>query len=180
MDENFSPNKRISAKFAKWSNDTEIILQTGFERSFRDNVPLGFFKFTSKKLNIRGGRELFTKKIAFPQYMNINNLKRYIRYLEEKKSDTQKYEAQLYYKYAFPLSSLVMVLIAIPFSFLMGKKGTLFGIGVAIGISMFFWFTFAVFSALGSAAILSPFISAFAPLFIFAIISAYLFMNVKT
>ena len=53
-------------------------------------------------------------------------------------------------------------------------------IGVAIGISMFFWFTFAVFSALGSAAILSPFISAFAPLFIFAIISGYLFMNVKT
>ncbi|NIM16485.1 MAG: LptF/LptG family permease [Candidatus Aminicenantes bacterium] len=180
MDENFSPNKRISAKFAKWSNDTEIILRTGFERSFRNNVPVGFFKFTSKKMNIQGGRELFTKRIAFPQYMNIKTLKRYIRYLEEKKSDTQKYEAQLYYKYAFPLSSLVMVLIAIPFSFLMGKKGTLFGIGVAIGISMFFWFTFAVFSALGSAAILSPFISAFAPLFIFAIISGYLFMNVKT
>jgi LPS export ABC transporter permease LptF/LPS export ABC transporter permease LptG len=180
MDENFSPHKRISAASAKWLNKTEIILSRGFERNFRDNVPVGFFEFTGKKLEIRGGRELFTKKIAFPQYMNIKTLKRYIRYLEEKKSETQKYEAQLYYKYAFPLSSLVMVLIAIPFSFLMGKKGTLFGIGAAIGISMFFWFTFAVFSALGSAAILSPFISAFAPLFIFAIISAYLFMNVKT
>jgi lipopolysaccharide export system permease protein len=123
---------------------------------------------------------LFTEKIDFPEFMNIKTLKAYIKYLKEKKSNTQKYEAKLYYKYAYPFSSLVMVLIAIPFSFLMGNRGTFFGIGIAIGISMVFWFAFAMFSALGSAAILSPFISAFAPIFIFTAASIYLFMNIKT
>ena len=103
-----------------------------------------------------------------------------LRYLEEKKSNTQAYEARLYYKYAYPLASLVMVLIAVPFSFLMGNRGTLFGIGAAIGISMAFWFAFAMFSALGTAALLPPFISAFAPVFIFTAASVYLFINIKT
>jgi lipopolysaccharide export LptBFGC system permease protein LptF len=71
-------------------------------------------------------------------------------------------------------------LIAIPFSFIMGSRGTLFGIGMAVAISMIFWFVFAVFSALGTAGILSPFISAFGPLFLFTAVSIYLFINIKT
>lgn len=181
MGEHLIPTKRISAKFAKWSdNDEEIILERGFERNIRDDNPVGYEKFKQKRMKVPGGKSIFTKKVSFPRYMNIKNMNRYIAYLKEKKSDTQKFEAKLYYNYAFPLSSLMMVLIAIPFSFLMGNRGTLFGIGVAIGISMVFWFAFAVFSALGGAGILSPFISAFAPIFLFGAASIYLFMNVKT
>jgi lipopolysaccharide export system permease protein len=180
LDENFSLTRRISAKFAKWLNDKELILENGFERNIRNNQPVGFNKFAVKKMKIERGKEMFTEKIALPQYMNIKTMRQYIEYLKEKKSNTQKYEAKLYYKYAYPLASLVMVLIAVPFSFLMGNRGTFFGIGIAIAISVVFWFSFAMFSALGSAAILSPFISAFAPIFIFTALSIYLFMNVKT
>jgi LPS export ABC transporter permease LptG/LPS export ABC transporter permease LptF len=180
MNDDFSLEKRVSSRSAKWLNEKELILENGFERNFRDNRPVDFNKFTVKNLKIEKGKALFTQKIDFPEFMNIKTLKKYIEYLKEKKSNTQKYEAKLYYKYAYPLSSLVMVLIAIPFSFLMGNRGTFFGIGIAIGISMAFWFAFAMFSALGSAAILSPFISAFAPIFIFTTVSIYLFMNIKT
>jgi len=180
MNDDFSMEKRVSSQSAKWLNEKELILEKGFERNFKDNRPVDFDKFTTKNIIIEKGKALFTQKIDFPEFMNIKTLKQYIRYLKEKKSNTQKYEAKLYYKFAYPLSSLVMVLIAIPFSFLMGNRGTFFGIGIAIGISMVFWFAFAMFSALGSAAILSPFISAFAPIFIFTAVSIYLFMNIKT
>ena len=180
MNDDFSMEKRLSSNSARWLNDTELILEDGFERDFKDNRPVDFYKFKTKYIKIEKGKALFTEKIDFPEFMNIKTLKTYIKYLKEKKSNTQKYEAKLYYKYAYPLSSLVMVLIAIPFSFLMGNRGTFFGIGIAIGISMVFWFAFAMFSALGSAAILSPFISAFAPIFIFTAVSIYLFMNIKT
>ena len=180
LDEHFGLRKRISCESAKWLDDHDLSLRKGFERNYRDNRPVGFNKFAVKKMKIEKGKDLFTQKIAFPQNMNIKNLKRYILYLKEKRSNTEKYEAKLYYKYAYPLSSLVMVLIAVPFSFLMGNRGTFFGIGIAIAISMAFWFAFAVFSALGSAALLSPFISSFAPIFIFTAISIYLFMNIKT
>jgi LPS export ABC transporter permease LptF/LPS export ABC transporter permease LptG len=180
MDDQFSMVKRLSAQSARWLSGTELVLERGFERNFRGDRPVGFNTFKFKKMKIREGMELFTEKVAFPQFMNIKTLKRYINYLEEKRSNTQKYRAQLYYKYAYPLSSLIMVLIAVPFSFLMGNRGTFFGIGIAIVVSMVFWFCFAVFSALGSAALLSPFISAFGPIFIFTALSVYLFMNIKT
>jgi LPS export ABC transporter permease LptF/LPS export ABC transporter permease LptG len=180
MNRDFSVKRRVHAKTARWTSPQDLVLQRGFERDFANNTPSSFRKFRAKQFHLEEGQELFTRRIAFPEFMNIKTLKSYIRYLQEKKSDTRKYEAKLQYKYAFPLSSLIMVLIAIPFSFIMGNKGTLFGIGIAIGISMVFWFVFAVFSALGTAAILTPFISAFAPLLIFTIISFYLFMNVKT
>jgi LPS export ABC transporter permease LptF/LPS export ABC transporter permease LptG len=180
LDGNFEMRKRISARYAKWENNNDITLLDGYERNFLESSPVSFSPFDRKPMTIEEGRELFTKKIAFPEFMNIKTLKRYITYLKEKKSETIRYEAQFYHKYAFPLASLMMVLIAIPFSFIMGKRGTLFGIGVAILISMIFWFAFAVFSAFGSAGLLSPFISAFAPIFLFFVISVYLFMNVKT
>ncbi len=176
----FTMKKRLHASYARWISPQELVLEEGYERDFHDNVPRNFKTFAIKKIKIDEGPDLFTKKIAFPEYMNINTLKSYISYLEEKKSDTSRYEAKLYNKYAFPLSSLIMVLIAIPFSFMMGNRGTLYGIGIAIGISMIFWFSFAVFSALGTAGIMSPFLSAFAPIFLFIAISFNLFMNLKT
>ncbi|MCK4765815.1 MAG: LptF/LptG family permease [Candidatus Aminicenantes bacterium] len=180
MDEQFNINKRISARFARWSGEKELILEKGFEREFENNHPKSFESFTRRKMHIEEGRDIFTQRVAFSQYMNIKELREYINYLKKSKSETARYEAKLYYKYAFPFSSLIMVIIAIPFSFLMGSRGALFGIGMAVGISMVFWFFFAIFSALGAASILTPFISAFAPLFIFTAFSIYLFINIKT
>ena len=180
MDENFNTTRRISTQYAKWIDNKSLILKNGYERTFKDNIPLNFKKFKSKKITIEQGKSLFTKKIAFSQFMNIKKLKKYINYLGKNKSDTKRYEARLFYKYSFPFSSLIMVLIAIPFSFLMGKKGALYGIGIAVGLSMIFWSAIGIFSALGSTGSLSPFISAFAPIFIFLAFSTYLFINVKT
>ncbi|MGE5343030.1 MAG: LPS export ABC transporter permease LptF [Candidatus Omnitrophota bacterium] len=179
-DEHLAMKRRVFSKSARWENSHTLLLRDGFERDYQNSIPAHFAKFTDRRIAIEGSKDIFTNKVAFPKFMNIRTLKQYITYLAGKKSDTQKYEAQLFYKYAFPLSSLIMVLIAIPFSFLMGNKGTLFGIGIAVVISIVFWFTFAVSSALGSSGILSPFISAFAPIFIFTAVSIYLFIHIKT
>lgn len=180
LDENFNIKRRISTQYAKWIDKKNLILRNGFERKFKDSIPIGLKKFKSKRITIEQGKDTFTKKIAFSQFMNIKKLKKYINYLKKNKSNTRRYEARLFYKYSFPLSSLIMVLIAIPFSFLMGKKGALYGIGIAVGLSMVFWSSIGIFSALGSTGSLSPFISAFAPIFIFLAFSTYLFINVKT
>ena len=112
--------------------------------------------------------------------MNSRELKEYIRFLEKKRSDPLRYQAQLYNNYAFPFSSLVMVFIAIPFSFLMGNRGALFGIGIAVGISMVYWGALGIFSSVGATGVLSPLLSAFAPLVLFSLISVFLFFKIKT
>ena len=73
-----------------------------------------------------------------------------------------------------------MVLIAIPFSFLMGNRGALFGIGIAVGISMIYWGVLGIASSVGATGVFSPLLSAFFPLVLFTAISAVLFLKIRT
>jgi lipopolysaccharide export system permease protein len=180
FDENFNVSRRIVADTAAWSGSDTLILRDGFERTYLEKNPLEFIEFEEKQIHVEGGRSIFTKRISYSEFMNISELQNYINYLEKNKSDPTKFRAKLWYKVAFPFSSLIMVFIAIPFSFLMGNKGTLYGIGIAVGISMIFWGAIGIFSALGSSGILPPFLSAFAPLLLFGGISFYFFINIKT
>ncbi len=180
FNEQFEISKRIVAKTAAWSGPNQLILRDGFERTFKQNTPYDFKEFDQKQIYVKEGRSIFTKKISYSEFMNIAELNNYIQYLEKNKSDPTKFRAKLYYKVAFPFASLIMVFIAIPFSFLMGNKGTLYGIGIAVGVSMIFWGAIGIFSALGSSGILPPFLSAFAPLFLFGAVSFFLFINIKT
>ncbi|MCP4219021.1 MAG: LPS export ABC transporter permease LptF [bacterium] len=180
LNKDFSIKRRVSAKYARWINKRELLLEQGFEREFKNHSPVDYKVFASKQVVIEKGKDIFTRKIKNIHFMNIEDLKNYIAYLKNSRSDYRKYKSQLYHKYSFPLSSLVMVFIAIPFSFWMGNKGTLYGIGLAVVISMIFWGAFSIFSALGSALLLPPLLAAFAPLFIFSALSVYLFLHVKT
>lgn len=180
MDENFRIKRRISATEAFWRGQNIISLKNGFEKFFEGDQPEPTKIFLQQNMLIPEGRDFFKKKVFFSEFMNIKELNKYIQYLRDNNSNSQKYEAELYQKYAFPFSSLVMVLIAIPFSFIMGNRGTLYGIGIAVAISMLFWGAIGIFNSLGSTAILSPFISAFAPVFLFMAVSIYLFLHVKT
>jgi len=180
-DGSYKLEKTISSKTGVWTGKTELSIDKAYIKFFSKNSS------TIKKpvlkpltINIAEGKDFFKKKIISSNYMNISDIKKYITYLKKSNSDTVRYEAKLYYKYAFPISSFIMVLLAIPFAFSMGNKGAVHGIGFAVGFSMIYWSAFGIFSALGSAAILSPFISAFAPILIFATISLYAFFNLKT
>ncbi len=71
-----------------------------------------------------------------------------------------KLRAALAQKSALPFVSLVMALIAVPFGFRMGRKGTLVGIGLSVVIAMAFWGTYALFRSLGGAGVLPPLLGA--------------------
>ena len=180
LDQDFSILRRISARTARWQGENELLLDDGFERNFQGNFPKSYAVFAERKLKISENQKFFTQSIKFSSTMNSKELKRYIEFLKKSRSDPLRYQAQLYYNYAFPFSSLVMVFIAIPFSFLMGNRGALFGIGIAVGISMIYWGTLGIFSSMGATAVLSPLFSAFAPLVLFSAISFVLFLYIKT
>ncbi len=180
LDADFRMLERVFARKAAWTGTNQLRLEDGFRRRFQDGSPSTFSAFTKTELPVPEGRDFFFQKVAYTRHMNIRELKNYIRYLKDNRSDTQRFVAELFQKYAFPLSSLIMVLIAIPFSFMMGSKGTLYGIGIAVGISMIFWGITGMFNSLGTAALLSPALSAFAPLILFAALTVGMFLQVRT
>lgn len=83
-------------------------------------------------------------------------------------------------KLAFPFVTLVMTLLAVPFGVTMGKRGTLYGIGLAIALALSYWVTFHVFLAIGRAGLLSPVLAAWTPNIIAAACAGYLLLTART
>ena len=89
----------------------------------------------------------------------------------------QELSVDLYKKVAVPFISLVMVVLGLPFAFRSGKKGSLYGIGLSIGLVVVYYATFAVMSALGEIGFLPPFLAAWAPNILFAGAGTYIMLT---
>ena len=112
--------------------------------------------------------------------MTYLELEEYIQYLHQGGFEVDHLRTDLHKKMAFPLVSLIMVILGIPFSFSMGRKGALYGIAAGVLIGIFYWGTFGVFGTLGANGLLSPLLAAWAPNILFAAVGTLLLSTVRT
>jgi len=87
---------------------------------------------------------------------------------------------KLYTKTSWPVLSLVMAMIALPFAFRIGKRGALYGVGLALILGIVYWITFALFTKFGEVGNLPPVLSAWSANILFAIAATYMFLHVET
>ena len=83
-------------------------------------------------------------------------------------------------KLSFPLVTLILTLIAVPFAVSTGRHGTLYGVGIGILIAISYWVVISVFAAFGSAGLLAPVLAAWAPNILFGGSAIYLLLTVRT
>ncbi len=112
--------------------------------------------------------------------MGFGELRGYIASLESRGFDVAKLRVQLHRKLAFPMVGLVMTLLAVPFSFIVARRGALYGIGIAIVIAIVYWAVLATFEALGNNALLHPALAAWAPNLMFGAAGLYLILTLET
>ncbi len=89
-------------------------------------------------------------------------------------------EVALQDRVAFPFASLVMALVALPFAFRLERKGALYGLGLAIVLGICFLAVFAFFRTLGQVGTFPAAIASWSPNLLFALLSASLFLGVKS
>ena len=77
-------------------------------------------------------------------------------------------KVQLHRKIAFPAIALVMTLIGIPFSFVVGRRGALYGIGISLLIAIVYWTAMTTFEGFGNHGQLPPVLGAWAANILFA------------
>jgi LPS export ABC transporter permease LptG len=121
---------------------------------------------------------LSTERLA--EEMSFFALWSHIRKMENSGYDTTRLSVSLYEKLAFPAAPLVMVLIGLPFAFRAGRRGSLYGLGIALGLVIVYWSLFAVSSALGEQSLLPPFLAAWSPNLMFALAGGYLFLSTRS
>lgn len=171
--------KRIFAEKG-YLEERNLIFSEAWTREFVGSRVTRFEKQENMMLPQLEDRNYFLKKWEEPDQMSYRELQAYIGQIEDKGFETLKFKVDLNFKLTFPLASFVMVLIGIPFAFTMGKRGTLVGIGLCVGIAIVYWGAIAIFRSLGYVNYLSPFLAAWGPSLIFGAVGLYLISTLKT
>ncbi|MEW5888593.1 MAG: LPS export ABC transporter permease LptG [Pseudomonadota bacterium] len=108
-----------------------------------------------------------------PERMSVVNLYLYIRHLSENNLKTQRYQIAAWKKIIYPLASLVMMALALPFAYLQDRMGAVsvkVFAGIMLGIT--FHTLNGLFSNLGIINSWPPFFSAITPSLLFLLAAA--------
>jgi lipopolysaccharide export system permease protein len=93
--------------------------------------------------------------------MNFSEMWDYVKRLKSSGYNAVLYEVELHNKIAFPFSSLLMVLISVPFSIHRVRSGGAGkGFAIAIAIAFFYWLLMSVGSSLGRSGAIPPSLAA--------------------
>ncbi|HEX4439182.1 MAG TPA: LPS export ABC transporter permease LptG [Thermoanaerobaculia bacterium] len=169
--------RRTSARVAEWKGDGWLLRQ-GWDRRF-DGPEGAFKKFLEEPVAgdppraLSGGRRR-------PEEMRFRELQRLARRLRASGYPTAALDTALQSKLAQPAMLPVMALLATPFAFRIGRKGTLAGVGVGLALGIVALVAAAFMSKLGVVGALPPTLAAWAPDVLFGLAAAYFLLRMRT
>jgi LPS export ABC transporter permease LptG/LPS export ABC transporter permease LptF len=178
----FQLKKRIYAERAHWEESLgRWVCTQGWERDMRGPAIDNYRTFdVSTFAGVSEPPTYFKKEVKQSSEMNYEELRRYIRDLQQSGFDVVRLRVQLAKKFAFPVIALVMALLAVPFSLQAGRRGTVAGVALALGIAVVYWTVSGLFEAMGNISQLPPFLAAWSPDLIFALLGGYMILKVPT
>ncbi len=176
----FSISRRLYAERAEYAGEAWVF-EDGWVRSFEQRQVLEYRRFSEPVIDdYPETPAYFESELKLPEGMNYRELASYITEVEGSGQRAPQLEVALHKKIAFPVVCFVMALVALPFSFQLGRRGALYGVGVGVILGMVFFGVFAFFSTLGEAGALPPLAAVWAPNVAFALCSVYFFLGIKT
>jgi LPS export ABC transporter permease LptG/LPS export ABC transporter permease LptF len=178
----FALTRRISASRAVWDADAGTWrFENGWVLDVQDGQPKEYRDFLKTSFSeIHEPPDYFQKEALESQEMNFGQLDHYIRDLRQSGFDTMRLRVQLWDKLSYPLIAVVMAVLAIPFALSMGRRGSLTGVAVAIGLALAFWVVRGLFEAMGSVGYLPAAMAAWSADVLFALAGGYLLLRTPT
>lgn len=179
---NFTITRRIHADSAHWADNLgRWIYERGWERSLNVSAILNYRPFEVATFpEFPETPSYFKKEVKQYTEMNYEELRRYIHDLQQSGFDVVRLRVQLNQKISYPLITLIMAVLAIPFSLSTAKRGAITGVAVAVGIAVFYTVVSRLFEAMGDLSQLPPAIAAWSPDIIFTLVGGYLILKVPT
>lgn len=126
------------------------------------------------------GRSLTRNKTEYSHVLTLAEISERITDLTERGYDVTSLRVAWHGKFAESVRPFVMVLLGLPFAFRAGRKGSLYGIGIALVLAIVYTAVFSGFNALGLESALEPVLAVWAPNVLFGLFGAYLLLYVPT
>ena len=178
----FALSRRIFATSAHWDHQQgRWVFDEGWQRTFAGETTTSYNTFSVAGFpEIREQPAYFKKEERPSQEMSYDELTRYIHDLQQSGFDTTRLRVQLNRKLAYPLTTLVMALVAVPFALSTGKRGNLAGLGTALGVAIAYYIVASIFENLGDVNSLPAILAAWSPDLLFALLGSYLLLRTPT
>ncbi len=178
----FSIVRRIHADRAHWAENLKRwVYEQGWDRSLNVSAIANYRPFDVATFpELPETPSYFKKEVKQYTEMNYEELRRYIRDLQQSGFDVVRLRVQLHKKLSYPLITLIMAVLAVPFSLSSGKRGAITGIAVAVGVAVFYFVVSNWFEAMGDVSQLPPALAAWSPDLIFILVGGYLILKVPT
>lgn len=87
---------------------------------------------------------------------------------------------ELAQRLAFPFVALIMTVIGVPFGVTTGRRGALYGVGLALVLGAGYWMVDTFFVAIGHAGLMPPVLAAWAANALFMVLAIYSMLTVRT
>jgi LPS export ABC transporter permease LptF/LPS export ABC transporter permease LptG len=178
----FTITRRIHAERAHWADNlNRWVYEQGWDRSFHVSAMENYRQFDVATFpEFPEAPAYFKKEVKQYSEMNYEELRRYIRDLQQSGFDVVRLRVQLHKKLSYPLITLIMAILAIPFSLSTAKRGAITGVATAVVIAIVYTVVSRLFEAMGDASELPPALAAWSPDLIFALVGGYLVLKVPT
>jgi LPS export ABC transporter permease LptG/LPS export ABC transporter permease LptF len=178
----FALARRLFATSAHWEPNLHTwVFENGWQREFAGDEVKSYSTFQVATLDqVHEPPQYFKKETRQSSEMSFAELSRYITGLRQSGFDTMRLRVQLNHKLAYPLITLVMAMLAVPFALSMGRSGSLAGIAVAIGVAIVYWVVAGTFEAMGDVNMLPALLAAWSPDLLFGLAGTYLLLRTPT
>ncbi|MGA7919549.1 MAG: LPS export ABC transporter permease LptF [Candidatus Acidiferrales bacterium] len=178
----FQIRRRVFATRATWEKtENTWVLTGGWIRDFDGAKVTRFTPFKVESLpEISEPPSYFRREVRQSYQMNWRQLGEYIISLRHAGFDTSRLSVQWQKKFAFPFIAAIIVFLGAPFAFLVGTRGAVGGLALAVGVAIVYWAAAALFEAMGSVGQLPPLLAGWAPDAIFGFLAIYFFLKMPT
>jgi LPS export ABC transporter permease LptF/LPS export ABC transporter permease LptG len=178
----FQIRRRVFASRAHWSEAQNLwILESGWIRDFSDGTVVHYERFNVKDLpELTEPPSYFHREVRQAFQMTWGELRSYIDGLRRAGFDVSALTVQWHRKLAFPLIAPISMLLAFPFSFLVGTRGAIGGVAVGVGIGILYWLGAELLTAMGGVGQLPAILAGWSPDIVFLFLGMYFFFKLPT
>ena len=174
-------NWHLYAKKARWDPATRNwILSQGWRRDFSGGNEPNFETFSERYFAFPELPSCFEQEVKESSKMTYGELKEYINSLQRAGFEVDQLKTELYKKLSFPVVSVIMTVLGIPFAFSMGRKGALYGIAAGVLIGIVYWGMFGAFDVMGANGLIAPLLAAWGPNILFSAAGLLMLSWVRT
>lgn len=177
-----TPSLHIIAEGATYSPESQSwTLRNGYARLLLGRGSESSFHFRELRTPVfRESPERLLAVPKEPEEMGYQELGEFIEAIERSGGKADELAVERAQKLAIPVATLIIILFAAPLANQAPRGGAAYGVGISLGVTIFYLMLFKVAGAAGASGVMPPMLAAWLPNALFAVAALGLLVRVRT